>query len=140
MASTLYLTTFTRSDLRGGQALFTMMTLPREWERGHGYVLALVPPRDLFLDRKSGKLDLDTYRRAFLDSRDVTKLPPGALQWYSPANGLDPAAWGLVQDGDTVCCGCGVAKAAEGRCHRKWLAPLLVAAGWDVVLDGVRQV
>lgn len=23
-----------------------------------------------------------------------------------------------------------------GRCHRAWVAPLLVAAGWRVVLDG----
>lgn len=26
---------------------------------------------------------------------------------------------------------------AAGRCHRAWAAPVLVAAGWRVVLDGV---
>lgn len=114
---------------------WTIMGAPRTFERGQGQVVALAA-----LDaRRRGPLfsagdadPVDRYQRR-LTSRwsgllDAGQLAPGRLSatpWHHPDV--------PVHDGDTLCCAC-----VTGQdCHRRWAAPFLIAAGWDVVLNGV---
>lgn len=127
---------------------WTIMGAPRTFERGQGQVVAFVPAGDeLTLMRAAlearrrgplfgaGDLHADPmnhYQRR-LTSRwaallDAGRLAPGRLTatpWHAPDV--------PVHDGDTLCCAC-----VTGQdCHRRWIAPFLIAAGWDVVLNGV---
>lgn len=55
---------------------------------------------------------------------------PGTLSRISPPDWTPEP----VNAGDTLICSC--AARSDDECHRFWLAPYLLAAGWRVVLDG----
>jgi hypothetical protein len=78
------------------------------------------------------------YRERFLADLDGRNLKPGYLMAtiHNELSGSKPIVV-VVKDGDTLCCACSREDAANGKCHRAWVAPLLKAAGWRVVLDGV---
>lgn len=125
---------------------FTIMARPRHWEWGMGRVDVLAPLGPLMplmvralKDRRGGGEEwasLSRYREAYAEHLAAhlaaSDLAPLAMI-VTNANGSDVAT---VQDGDTLCCACSKAEAAAGRCHRAWIAPFLVRAGWRVVLDG----
>lgn len=82
---------------------------------------------------RTGALGFERFKGRYcriMEQRVASGLcAPGALMCIS-APDWAPAS---VEPGDTLVCGCG---SDDGRCHRSWLAPYLVAAGWRVVLDG----
>lgn len=116
---------------------WSIMALPRRWERGEGTVPLFVPEPDDVRAVLEERLTPDEYRAKFLylvafRMRKRTPplgISPGHLLAETP---LDPV---LVSDGDTLLCACGVAKARAQRCHRVWAAAFLALAGWEVVLD-----
>ncbi len=133
---TLYLSNWSSRRTPGchgpGRKL-TIMAAPRQWEHGDGSVARLTPSVQDLRDVKDRLLAFEDYRQIFTDlaekHRSEGRLTPGVL--VTTADGGKH-----VQDGDTLCCACSRDDAAAGRCHRAWAAPLLVAAGWRVVLDG----
>ena len=141
---TLYLTNWKSRALRGPGRAFTIMAKPRRWERGEGRVSALAPLGDVCFgylarvieSRRSGVLDpalVAEYRAALTGRASGFDLSPGALVadlW--PLRHGDARA---VVDGNSLLCACS-REDADGNCHRMWVAPLLVAAGWNVILDG----
>lgn len=114
----------------------TIMARPRAWETGDGCVPWLTPDENDLIAVKRGKISGDDYQSRFeaAASRHQARghLAPGELAVGRVTRGI-----GAVVDGDTLCCACSRDDAAAGRCHRTWAAPLLVAAGWRVILDGV---
>lgn len=124
----LHLTNWSSRKLHHG-TVYTIMALPRRWERGAGTVHALCPDPDDLRAVKRGDMSVDEYRRRF-----EAKLVPDLLRHL---RALDSEGYHrTVADGDTLCCGCSRDAAACGECHRAFAAPLLVRAGWAVVLDG----
>lgn len=63
-------------------------------------------------------------------TRDGLVLAEQPVRW----DGVLWARGGHVPDGSTLCCACELA----AECHRSVAAEVLAAAGWEVVLDGVR--
>ena len=134
---------------RHGLAL-TIMAMPRGHygECGDGRVPWLVPSgvaRDLLdvaLDARGTPDEEEAeraYRTAFdaqlLQAEQCGGLAPGRLAYTIQTRADAPRH--VVPDGATLCCACSRARAAAGRCHRAWVAPFLVRAGWTVHLDGV---
>lgn len=138
---------------------FSIMRNPRApyGEVLDGRVLAFTPPRRLLapaLEAKAaGNMDVawDTYElglRTMWETPDrIRAVMPGRLGWgraVREGDGGRLVRWdgeiwdsvGLVQDGETLTCGCGAEAARAGRCHRVIAAELLKRAGWSVVLDG----
>lgn len=126
----------------GKVGAWTMMVAPRSWERGMGSVPALVP-EFTWLQTLRATADEDVawaaYRARF-DARLAAMLERGPGVREGVPGGLRPGAL-LTKAGDvlapvvddaTVCCCCAVG----ARCHRLLVAPWLVRAGWDVMLDG----
>lgn len=106
------------------------MANPRMWEIGCGNVPAATPELTWVLQWKAGILPWDEYERLYtevLRNERFDDLRPGVLE----SDKHD-----LVVDGDSLLCCCSVQNASEGRCHRRWLAPILFDAGWDIQLDG----
>lgn len=99
----------------------TIMPNPRHWERGEGQVGWLCPHMQDLQDVRSGAIDVDEYERRY------RKWVGGMLRSASSLG---------LQDGDTLCCACSREAAAAGRCHRVWAADILLALGFQVVLDG----
>lgn len=142
---TLHLTNWSSRSLRGPGRRWSIMARPRHWERGDGTCIPLTPlgPPAVLLDllvkqRQAGTMDpalLARYREAMAHRWGPQEygpdLGPGKL-WAVPDEG-GPMR---VEDGDSLLCACSREEAAAGRCHRAWAAPVLVAAGWRVVLDG----
>lgn len=133
---------------RHGLAL-TIMAMPRGHygECGDGRVPWLVPSmaaRDLMVEALAARdtpLEPDAlraYRTAFdaqlLQAEQCGGLAPGRLVYTIQTRADAPRH--VVPDGATLCCACSRARAAAGRCHRAWVAPYLVRAGWTVYLDG----
>lgn len=121
-AVTIYLSNWSSHKSLGhhgpGRKL-TIMARPRKWEKGDGVVPELVPREEHLLAVQSGAMGLDRYREAYkrgLYSRDMSSLD--------------------LRDGDTLCCACSRAQAAQGKCHRVWAAEYLRDKGYRVVLDG----
>ena len=114
---------------------YTIMAMARSWELGEGGVTALLPRRDDLRDVKNGQLSMADYRTRFeaqvARQLDAGHLVPGELVAGRPQYGPR-----LVEDGDTLCCACSRAAAADNECHRVWAAAALRRAGWRVVLDG----
>lgn len=125
-----------RPPHRGPGRVLTIMAAPRPQfgEAGVGEVPALVPPWEWVRAAKAGELPPEEYRARYLSrlAQDAGGLVPGALAAYL-VGGRHAVA---VADGDTLICACSRAAAAAGRCHRCWAGEALLAAGWDVVLDG----
>jgi hypothetical protein len=129
--------------MHGSGRKFSIMASPRRWEHGDGAVRLLCPvywhePAMLLeiveLRRRGMCVDglMPKYRKS-LESRwhiaaELGVLSPRALS-FTP-DGFP------VFDGDSLLCACSVAEARAGRCHRSWIAPFLVGAGWAVILDG----
>lgn len=114
------------------------MLRPRPWEHGDGRVEALTPDAE-DLDRvlhaeslraevRARTMPWEEFARRCVARFSAHDLRPGQLVATTPSGDR------LVRDGDTLCCACGVGK----PCHRVVMAPLLLAAGWDVHLDGVK--
>lgn len=130
---TLHLTNWSSSRLHGPGRKLTIMARPRSWEHGDGVVSAFVPDAQLLQQVKSGVMSFDTYAATLLDEwtfRPLEWYAPGALVW-GHAEGTTPVA-----DGDTLLCAC----ARSAPCHRRVAAPLLVRAGWRVLLDGAEVI
>lgn len=131
---TVHVTNWSSTKLHGPGRKLTIMAAPRQWEHGDGFVAALRPRRSDLADARTGRMDLDEYRRRFrwglAQRAEAGALAPGHLEWGSSG------AVRHVSDGDTLCCACSRAEAAKGRCHRVWAAEALHEAGWRVVLDG----
>lgn len=136
-------TPVTRAAVGPGE-VYSIMRAPPEHttERLAGQVLSLTPPLQAFtavLKQRMSQADYATLLRRIWRRQ---LLPPGALTFGRRATAAeswavkwDGAWWlaeGPVASGSTLVCNC-----AAGRfCHRIIAAPLLVAAGWRVVLDG----
>lgn len=145
----LHLTNWSSTKLHGPGLKWSIMALPRTWEIGDGILTTLAPFKDDLRAVQRGKIDVDEYRRRYeaaIVSRQAVRptLIPNADGFMTQSAilpGLGPGQWipamGRVGDGDTLCCACARSEAAAGRCHRAWLAPFLVRAGWRVILDGV---
>jgi hypothetical protein len=118
------------------------MDSPRDFERGEGAVFALSPTgpevpamRAALEERRRGALfaggAMPRYR-ALIEARwaellTAGFLAPGRLTAF-PYDGPSRP----VVNGDTLACGCSIGQ----ECHRRWAAPYLARAGWDVILDG----
>lgn len=140
----------------GPGPVYSIMRHPRAdyGECGAGRVLGLTPlAAELEAVRAAGLADdaWATYEAALLarwtTPAHAARLAPGRLAWASPAHSRwdpDGKPWDgdlwvrreVVEDGATLVCGCGVAQADAGRCHRVVAARLLASLGWRVVLDG----
>lgn len=139
MKPTLYVTNWSSKKLYGPGRRWTIMARPRQWEHGQGFVPLLVPiTRDIRRVRRD-PAEMMAYRADYLRVLATYDLSPGALR-VVPEPGLgvevDERGMALVQDGDTLCCGCSREAAANSECHRVWAAEMLIQAGWRVVLDG----
>jgi hypothetical protein len=106
---------------------WTIMALPRLWERGAGVVHSFVPPIDLLRAVKTGDMPFPEYARRLrlLWAGAPHVVAPGRL-WAQ--RGVDCVT---IEDGDTLCCACAVGQ----PCHRQVAAEVLDLAGWRVVLD-----
>lgn len=116
--------------------IYSIMRKPRHWEHGAGTVRALVPSAEDLEAVRAGRIDVATYRDRFLADIDVEALEPGRLRVATYVAGRGFEGGHPVGNVFTACCACSRETAARGECHRAWCAPLLVAAGWRVVLDG----
>ena len=141
MQPTLWVTNWSSTRLQGPGPKFTIMARPRAWEHGEGVVRALVPDASDLRAIQAGTLNLDAYRAMGIAKLDRA-LEEGTLQ---PLVGLlatrtpteaSAAETFPVPDGATLCCACSKEKAANGHCHRTWVAVALARAGWRVILDG----
>jgi hypothetical protein len=140
---TLYVTNWSSHrtpGMFGTGKRWSIMAAPRAWEIGDGVINCLTPDLADLRAVQAGTIDVDTYRaryeaKVLRHHMASSMLVPSYLHpGWRP--GALPPKWGAVGDGDTLCCACSRADAAAGRCHRCWLAPMLVRAGWRVVLDG----
>ena len=141
---TLYLThvSVRRPGFVGPGRKWTIMALPRRWERQEGDVRALLPSPAALRAVKDGTMTesayFDQYNASLrgLCTSFPSMLEPGHLSAFEYIKHLPGV---LVSDGDTLTCGgsCSIEHAREGRCHRTHAAPFLVRAGWRVILDGV---
>jgi len=116
-----------------GRKLSIMVKTPF-WAKPDGRVEVVAPAaKDLWAAREGG-ITFEQYRESYTKKVEVQLeyLKPGKLIFQSKQR-LDSYE---VKDGDTLCCACSKEKARESKCHRSWLAPVLVAAGWRVILDG----
>lgn len=110
--------------------MLTVMALPRDWEHGQGRVPAATPQRSVFRQHRNGRITTEAYRAHIVERMGRFPVGPGEIKAIVEGRVVP------VGDGDTLCCGCSRDKAAEGRCHRVWVAEALLGAGWRVVLDG----
>ena len=116
---------------------WTIMALPRRWEKGEGYAPLFVPDAADVQGVQEGTVTVEEYRARYLRlvaSRvraggKAYGLFPGHLTAITP---LDPVP---VEHGDTLLCACSVSKAFSNQCHRTWAGAVLRVGGWDVVLD-----
>ena len=126
----LYLTNWSSPKLHGPGRKLTIMTHPRHWEKGDGVVPSCRPAADMLLRVKQGGVTWGDLRTHVLARVRGQGHKPGDL-WAIVMGQTVPVA-----AGDTLCCGCSKQDAAEGRCHRTYVAEVLSKAGWRVILDG----
>lgn len=132
---TLHLTNWSSTKLHGPGRKWTIMAAPRKWEHGDGRLLDFVPPFGLLREVKTGIVTegyyfLELRRRWMRDVDDMVRT----LGCNPHAPGALIVGEEEVADGDSLLCACAVGK----PCHRREVAPFLVRAGWNVMLDGVR--
>lgn len=114
----------------------SIMAIQRAWEHGEGTVSLFVPDPDAVRARHQQQITHEEYKEGFIYlvafriRHKGWRPEPGRLQANTPMGHF------LVQDGDTLCCGCGTEKSKRDRCHRNWVAAFCVLAGWEVILDG----
>lgn len=112
------------------------MGRPRHWEHGDGSVPVLLPDVNDLIEAKAHEITHEEYRLRHLRLirfRTRVKVPPMGL---TPGTLLTSTGVPVIE-GDTLLCSCSVQKAREGRCHRTWVAALLMLSGWPIVLDKV---
>jgi len=134
---TIYLTNWSSRALFGPGRRLTIMTHPRSWEHGEGYV-RLLRPNETDLDAaRSGSITAEQYRDRYLSMLRLyaADLKPGRLDWLATRLHRTVTLQ-AVADGDTLCCACSRDAALRGECHRVWAGYALRRSGWDVVLDG----
>ena len=132
---TLYVTSWKSRRFHGPGHRYTIMARPwRDREFGEGHVKYLSPEPEWIDEVREGFLSWRAYEWQCRERFDA--LPPGFLAAEEVSDGIGGHHKRDVEDGDTLCCTCSVAQAADGLCHRVWAAEALVAAGWRVVLDG----
>ena len=153
MAPTLYLSNWSSHrtpNMHGPGRKLSIMASPRPWEYGAGRVDAVSPITSRLrrlmataIADRSDEAAMIAYREAFDELLGVHLVLGFLAPWVDDdSGGLVAVGWSgtprtsPVVDGDTLLCACSVAEAAAGRCHRAWIAPVLVRAGWRVVLDG----
>jgi hypothetical protein len=113
--------------------VWSIMVRTPSWAVVHGLVPTLAPRVEDLDAVHAGRISSEEYRRRFdllLASRRAD-LVPGRLL------GSRPGGFVPLGDQDSLCCTCSVERAAVGQCHRVWAAPVLEAAGWSIVLDGL---
>ena len=137
----IFLSQWNATRLHGPGPKLTIMSRPREWEHGAGFVPYLTPPRALFDAVFAGEIGMDAYRWRYERLIALrTLLQPGILEFNPGRRSEDRDAMlgrgTPVLDGATLCCACSIADADAGRCHRAWAAEALHAAGWRVFVDG----
>jgi len=128
----IHITNWPSKKLHGPGKKWTMMALPREWEKGDGSIDELVPTEEDTINAKSGKITFDEFRMNYfaeLSSMSLFRL--GRLQAITEN---DTKVY--VKSGDTICCVCSKDAASEGKCHRVFAAEIMNDAGWHVILDG----
>jgi len=138
---TIHVTNWASRKLHGPGQKWTIMAKPRRWEHGEGAVVLLIPEAHDVTEAKAGRLSMAAYRAQYREKfierlgrkhqLQVGILSPGQLKARTRSNDTE------VKDGDTLCCACSKATAADRKCHRVWAAELLKEGGWRVVLDGV---
>jgi len=131
IAPTLHLTNWSSTKLHGPGRKLTIMAKPRPWEHGEGKVPSMAPDRRWLDDLHHGEITPDAYRALCEERFKRSVKPPGKLLALRLGHVF------AVADGDTLCCACSRAEAAEGRCHRVWASRFLFLAGWRVILDGM---
>ena len=127
---------------------WTIMAKPRHWEQGAGQVAALTPLTNDLVSVRGGLISAGEYKARYLQLVEAWCNTSSRFSPHHPlAQGILRArrrrsgaqfGFGLavVAGGDTLCCACSRAAAAQGECHRVWAAELLRDAGWRVILDG----
>ena len=136
---TIFLTNWSSRMLHGPGPRLTIMARPREWEHGDGAVISLIPNREDFDAVRSGELGTEAYLSRYaegLRGDRARRLAPGELSFRPGHPPYAALASRVVPDGATLCCGCSVANADVGLCHRVPAAEALRLAGWRVWLDG----
>lgn len=137
MTPTIHITNFASPQLHKGRVFSIMMWTP-SWAARTGVVSCLQPSPENLRAYKDHRLSIEDYRDRFeshmKDMEVLDCLRPGKL--CVPADHRRNIEGIIVADGDTLCCTCSRAEAKAGRCHRAWIAPYLVKAGWNVILDG----
>lgn len=130
---TLHITNWSSPKLHGPGRKYTIMAMPRDWERGDGRVVLLTLDVSALRMFKSGNLAFEDYKLGFMACllRLQVRLQPGNLMATNDGRLFFP-----VGDGDTLCCACSRDVAARGECHRAWVADVLAKLGWQVILDG----
>lgn len=111
--------------------------------RGHepqGKVEALVPRAEDLRLFKGKEISQDELRLRYVQHIESSgvKLAPGKLTW-SPYCFFRQDEVQLVESGDVLYCLCLHAAKGGIECHRLWAAELLMGAGWQVVLDVMRD-
>lgn len=102
-------------------------------------VAALQPGQTEFHAMRRNEISMAEFRRMYEEKlgQNLGALAPGVLT----ANDVTMEQSSIVvASGDTLCCGCSIATAEKGLCHRVWAVPFLLAAGWEVRLDGKNMV
>ncbi len=133
MRPTLYVTNWSSTKMQGPGRCYTIMARPREWEHGEGRIPLLVPPTEWLDLVRAGAMSAAEYERRYIGRvKALSRLGPGYLKASVERRGVLV----IVKDGDTLCCSCSRDQAALRRCHRVWVAEVLVRAGWRVILDG----
>lgn len=136
MRPTLHLTNLSSTKRHGPGRKVCAMAWPRSWEFGDGICSALAPAKTDLLAIKGGSISLDDYRARFEARLQGASLSPGALR----LDAEDGTPGATLSDGDTAFCACARPGSPSRRtpCHLEIAVPFLVAAGWDVLLDGDR--
>ena len=142
---TLHITNWSSKKLHGTGKKWTIMARPRQWENGDGNIFRLTPwPEDLDA-LKTEKCSLAEYKNRYDEKVFGTHATADMLEpiWSKDLSpGFLRADVGnfsvVVQDNDTICCGCSREASLSGLCHRAWAASYLLEAGWNIVLEGIQ--
>jgi len=140
---TLYATNLSSKKQHGPGRLFCAMIRPRAHEREamHGWVPQLAPPLAPKLLYSQHAITAETLRE--LCDKHWRRMAEAGMFRGDTLVPLDDTHRGRIgrplRDGDTIFCACARPerrKPGSGACHLEYLAPILVAVGWRVMLYG----
>lgn len=143
---TLYLTNYSSLAQHGPGRKLCAMAAPRHHELGQGKVAEAAPDLTDLHAVRAGLMSIEDYRAActvrFAFFVSLGRYRPDTLACVTRAHlEQDVRPHNRpVEDGDTLFCACARPDSPRRThpCHLEWLAPVLVRAGWDVVLYGRR--